>query len=33
VADAKTVQVWYDYDAERPKPLTDDLRRILSKSV
>ena len=33
VADAKTVQVWYDYDAEKPKPLTDDLRGTLSKHV
>ena len=33
VADAKTVQVWYDYDAERPKVLTDELRAILSKPV
>lgn len=33
VADAKTVQVWYDYDAQRPRPLTDDLRDILSKPV
>ena len=33
VADARTVQVWYDYDAERPKPLTDELRAILSRPV
>ena len=33
VADAKTVQVWYDYDAERPKELSVDLRKILSKPV
>lgn len=33
VADAKTIQVWYDYDAQRPKALTDELRAILSRAV
>jgi acyl-CoA thioester hydrolase len=33
VADARTIQVWYDYDAEKPKELTDQLRRILSQPV
>lgn len=30
VAAAKTVQVWIDYDAGRPVPLTDDLKQTLS---
>jgi acyl-CoA thioester hydrolase len=33
VADAKTVQVWYDYDAEKPALLTEKLREILSRPV
>ena len=30
VAEAKTVQVWIDYDAGRPVPLTDALKQTLS---
>jgi acyl-CoA thioester hydrolase len=33
VASAKTVLVWYDYDAERPLPIPEDLKKQLSKSV
>lgn len=33
VVDAKTIQVWYDYDAERPKELSVDLRKILSTPI
>ena len=33
VAAAKTVQVWYDYDAERPTPLTDATKALLSAPV
>ena len=31
VAAAKTVQVWFDYDAERPVPIPDDLRAQLAR--
>ena len=33
VAEAKTVQVWYDYDAGRPAPLTEETKAKLSISV
>jgi len=33
VAEAKTVQVWIDYDAGRPVPLTDALKQTLSAAV
>ena len=33
VAEARSVQVWYDYDAGRPVPLTDDIKDRLSKPV
>jgi acyl-CoA thioester hydrolase len=33
VAEAKSVQVWYDYDAGRPVPLTDETRTRLSQPV
>jgi acyl-CoA thioester hydrolase len=33
VAEAKTVQVWIDYDAGRPVPLTDALKQTLSTPV
>ena len=33
VANAKSVQVWYDYHAKRPVVLSEDLRERLSKSV
>jgi acyl-CoA thioester hydrolase len=31
VAAAKTVQVWFDYDSERPVPIADDLRAKLAR--
>jgi acyl-CoA thioester hydrolase len=31
VASAKTVQVMYDYAAERPTPIPDDIRRLLAR--
>src|SRR5262249_14820616 len=33
VATAKTVQVWFDYDAKKPTPLTDETKRKLSEPV
>jgi acyl-CoA thioester hydrolase len=33
VAEAKTVQVWYDYDAGRPVPLTEETKARLSAPV
>ena len=33
VVAAKTVQVWYDYEAERPVPLTDATKALLSVPV
>ena len=33
VASAKTVQVWIDYDAGRPVPLTDALKQTLSTAI
>jgi len=33
VAAARTVQVWYDYEAERPIPLTDATKAVLSVPV
>lgn len=33
VAEAKTVQVWYDYDAGKPVPLTDQTKSKLSVPV
>ena len=33
VAEARTVQVWYDYDAGRPVPLTDETKAKLSIPV
>jgi acyl-CoA thioester hydrolase len=33
VAAAKTVQVWFDYDAERPVPISDELRAKLARPV
>ncbi len=33
VAVAKTVQVWFDYDAERPVPISDDMRTKLARPV
>ena len=33
VAEAKTVQVWIDYDAGRPVPITDALKATLSVAV
>ena len=33
VAAAKTVQVWYDYDAGRPVPIPDEARAQLSAPV
>jgi acyl-CoA thioester hydrolase len=33
VATAKTVQVWFDYDAGRPMPITEELKRTLSTPV
>jgi acyl-CoA thioester hydrolase len=33
VAEAKTVQVWIDYDAGRPVPLTDALKARLSEGL
>jgi acyl-CoA thioester hydrolase len=31
VANAKTVQVMYDYATERPTPIPDDIRRLLAR--
>ena len=31
IAAAKTVQVWFDYDTERPVPISDDLRATLAR--
>jgi YbgC/YbaW family acyl-CoA thioester hydrolase len=33
VAAAKTVQVWYDYESQRPAPLTDATKALLSVPV
>ena len=33
VATAKTVQVWFDYDAQKPVPLSEDTKRKLSEPV
>jgi len=33
MAAAKTVQVWFDYDAERPVPIGDELRGQLSRAI
>jgi len=33
VATAKTVQVWFDYDTNRPVPLPEDMRITLAKPV
>jgi len=33
VAEAKSVQVWYDYDAGTPVPLTDEIKSRLSVAV
>ncbi|HEX5068640.1 MAG TPA: thioesterase family protein [Vicinamibacterales bacterium] len=33
VASARTVQVWYDYDAGKPVPLTERTRELLATSV
>jgi acyl-CoA thioester hydrolase len=33
VAAAKTVQVWFDYDAERPVPISEELRARLSQPI
>jgi len=33
VAAAKTIQVWYDYDASRSVPLTDATKSLLSNPV
>lgn len=33
VASAKTIQVWYDYDAGTPVPLTDRIKGLLSVPV
>jgi len=33
VATAKTVQVWFDYDAGKSVPITDELKAVLSKPV
>ena len=33
VVEARTVQVWYDYDAGRPVPLTDETKAKLSITV
>ena len=33
VAAAKTIQVWYDYDAQRPVPLTDVTKGLLSAPI
>ena len=33
VAEAKSVQVWYDYDAGKPVPLTEDIKTRLSQPV
>jgi len=33
VAAARTVQVWFDYDTERPVPIPDDLRAKLARPV
>jgi acyl-CoA thioester hydrolase len=33
VAAAKTIQVWYDYDAQRPVPLTEVTKGLLSAPI
>jgi acyl-CoA thioester hydrolase len=33
VATAKTVQVWFDYDGQKPTPITDETKRKLSEPV
>ena len=33
VAEARTVQVWYDYDEGKPVPLSDDTKARLAKPV
>ncbi len=33
VLSARTVQVWFDYDRERPVPISDELRRRLAEPV
>ena len=33
VVAAKTVQVWYDYEAQKPVPLTDETKKLLSVPV
>lgn len=33
VTEAQTVQVWYDYDAGRPVPLSEDTKAKLSAPV
>jgi acyl-CoA thioester hydrolase len=33
VADARTVQVWFDYDGGKPVALTDETRRKLSRAI
>ena len=33
VAEARTVQVWYDYDASRPVPLSDETKDKLSRVI
>ena len=33
VASARTVQVWFDYDAGKPVPLTEETKRKLSEPV
>lgn len=33
MASARTVQVWYDYDRERPVPLSDEMKRQLAVPI
>jgi YbgC/YbaW family acyl-CoA thioester hydrolase len=33
VAEARTVQVWYDYDARKPVQISDDVKAKLSQAV
>lgn len=33
VASAKTVQVWFDYDADRPAPIADEMRARLAQPI
>ena len=33
VATAKTVQVWFDYDAERPVPISDEIKEALTRDL